>query len=347
MDRRLINEPTPTLFLTTPWSLPEAKSFDDEKLQTQLELRLQLRGCGVLNSNTFLEPLPLPGSRKRPASLILSRRHKTARRFEETESLDKQPDPRASDGRGDVITKETQPNQAYSRPSSLLGRPTKMAASPQPPAQEPGGQWQEGNNLSEPTLHHEEEYDGPADGASDLDYESDDSLTSTTTTMDESIKDFFFENGRRYHRFREGLYPFPNDGIEQEREELLHVLIKSLGEGKLHQAPIGSHPQSILDVGTGTGTWVVDSECSPKPSPRTFADNLFHTSVADQYPSASVLGVDLSPIQPRWTPANATFVIDDVEALWPYQRNYFDYVHCRQAALAIRDWPKLCTQSFE
>jgi hypothetical protein len=274
MDRRLINEPTPTLFLTTPWPQPEAKSFGDEKLQPQPELRLQLRGCGASNSNTLLEPLPRSGSRKRPASLILSRRHKTARRFEEPESPDKQLNPRAIIGRGDVITKDTQPDQAHSRPSSLLGRPTKMAASPQPPAQEPGGQWHEGNNLSEPTLHHEEEEDEPR---SDLDYESDDSLTSTTTTVDESVKDFFFENGRRYHRFREGIYPFPNDGIEQEREELLHVLIKSLGEGKLHQAPIGSRPQSILDVGTGTGTWVVDSEClQHKLEPRTFADDTHH-----------------------------------------------------------------------
>lgn len=346
MDRRLINEPTPTLFLPTPWLLPEAKSFDDEKLQLLPELRLQLRGCGALYSNTLRETSSLSGSRKRPASLTLSRRHKTTRRLEETELPDLQLDPRATDGRGDVITKDTQRNQALSRPSSVLSRPTKMAASPQPPAQEPGGQWQESIDLSEPTLHHEEEEDGPR---SDLDYESDDSLTSTTTTVDETVKDFFFENGRRYHRFREGIYPFPNDGIEQEREELLHVLIKSLGEGKLHQAPIGSHPQSILDVGTGTGTWVVDSEClQHRLIPRMFADGLSHSSsVADQYPSASVLGVDLSPIQPRWTPANATFVIDDVEALWPYQRNHFDYVHCRQAALAIRDWRKLCTQSFE
>jgi hypothetical protein len=34
-----------------------------------------------------------------------------------------------------------------------------------------------------------------------------------------------FENGRRYHRFREGAYNFPNDESEQEREDMKHAMM--------------------------------------------------------------------------------------------------------------------------
>ena len=69
-----------------------------------------------------------------------------------------------------------------------------------------------------------------------------------------------YENGRRYHRFREGTYNFPNDDVEQEREDMKHAMVKLLCSQKLHFAPIGDYPQEVLDVGTGTGIWAIESE---------------------------------------------------------------------------------------
>jgi methylase of polypeptide subunit release factors len=43
-------------------------------------------------------------------------------------------------------------------------------------------------------------------------------------------------------------------------------------------------PHKILDVGTGTGIWAIDA--------------------GDLFPSAEVIGVDLSPIQPNWMPVS-------------------------------------------
>jgi hypothetical protein len=72
-----------------------------------------------------------------------------------------------------------------------------------------------------------------------------------------------------------------------------HAMIVNLCGGKLHFAPIGEHPQNIIDLGTGTGIWCMD--------------------MGDEYPSAQVLGIDLSPIQPVWVPPNVKFMVDDAE----------------------------------
>jgi SAM-dependent methyltransferase len=60
--------------------------------------------------------------------------------------------------------------------------------------------------------------------------------------------------------------------------------------------------------------------------------------MADQYPSASVIGNDLSPIQPGFVPPNCTFEIDDVTLEWTYQDDFFDYIHIREMFGSIPDW---------
>lgn len=45
----------------------------------------------------------------------------------------------------------------------------------------------------------------------------------------------------------------PNDDTEQSREDMKHAMLLELTDGKLFYAPIGDHPQQILDIGTGTG----------------------------------------------------------------------------------------------
>jgi hypothetical protein len=87
----------------------------------------------------------------------------------------------------------------------------------------------------------------------------DGNLSEGSMSIEESVRDYAFENGRRYHRFREGRYVFPNDELEQLREDMKHAMIVNLCGGKLHFAPIGEHPQNIIDLGTGTGIWCIDS----------------------------------------------------------------------------------------
>lgn len=69
--------------------------------------------------------------------------------------------------------------------------------------------------------------------------------------------------------------------------------------------------------------------------------------VGDQYPSAHIVGIDLSPIQPDWLPPNVRFIVDDAESPWLYPRNHFDYVHSRHTVMAIKDWVRLFRRAFE
>ncbi|KAK3321269.1 S-adenosyl-L-methionine-dependent methyltransferase [Cercophora scortea] len=149
--------------------------------------------------------------------------------------------------------------------------------------------------------------------------------SSATTSISSSVRDFTFENNRRYHKYKEGRYHFPNDEPEQEREDMRHAMVLHLCGGKLHLAPL-DNPQNILDIGTGTGIWAID--------------------MGDEYPSAEVVGIDLSPIQPSWVPPNVRFVVDDGEARWLEAPNSQDYVHYRNMAPAIKDWSKMIRQTF-
>jgi hypothetical protein len=51
---------------------------------------------------------------------------------------------------------------------------------------------------------------------SDAGYSSD-SGSVRSFSISSSVRDYVFEHGRRYNRFRGGRYNFPNDDLEQER----------------------------------------------------------------------------------------------------------------------------------
>ncbi|TEA10617.1 Secondary metabolism regulator LAE1 [Colletotrichum sidae] len=167
----------------------------------------------------------------------------------------------------------------------------------------------------------------PDDANTSNGYESArDDASSIATSLASSIRDYNFENRRRYHKYNEGQYNFPNDEPEQERENMKHHMIVALCDNELHNAPIKG-PRKVVDIGTGTGIWAIE--------------------MGEKYPEAEIDGLDLSPIQPPFVPPNVSFLVDDVEAEWLYPENSIDYVHLRHMAPSIKDWPKLLCQAYK
>lgn len=70
------------------------------------------------------------------------------------------------------------------------------------------------------------------------------------------------------------------------------------------------------------------------------------SDMADQFPEAEVVGVDLSPTQPTWIPQSCRFDIDDASQEWTFKDNTFDYIHIRFMAGCFKDWVKLYRECY-
>ncbi|KAK2745618.1 hypothetical protein FQN55_006108 [Onygenales sp. PD_40] len=173
-----------------------------------------------------------------------------------------------------------------------------------------------------------------------------------------AVFNYRFENGRRYHGYKDGAYFLPNDKREQDRLDLQHSIYRGVLNGHLYLAPIGANPKRVLDLGTGTGNWAAE--------------------FAEQHPKSQVLGTDLSPIQRLWVPPNCSFEIDDFEEEWSYAttlspspspspsstttssppppptpsktiprptRQTFTYIHARSLTGSISSYPRFLRQA--
>jgi trans-aconitate methyltransferase len=73
---------------------------------------------------------------------------------------------------------------------------------------------------------------------------------------------------------------------------------------------------------------------------------IYFRDVADEFPAARVIGVDLSPIQPTLVPPNCEFEIDNVTLPWTYDSEQFDLIYIREMFGSVPDWDMFFRQCW-
>ena len=147
----------------------------------------------------------------------------------------------------------------------------------------------------------------------------------------ESGSRFNWQQDRKY--LADAPYLLPKDLQEGSRLDFQHYVIRYALHGN-YAAPL-DHPQSILDVGTGTGRWARE--------------------MAQFFPQANVIGVDV--VQPtvdeqsdrtgyELRPENYSYVTGSVLDGLPFGDRTFEYVHQRLLFLAIPAdrWPAVARE---
>ncbi|KAK7221290.1 hypothetical protein V2G26_009293 [Clonostachys chloroleuca] len=150
----------------------------------------------------------------------------------------------------------------------------------------------------------------------------DDALTSES--VHSSVYNYHMENGRRYHALSKGKYVLPNDEEEKQRLDIQNHQFSITFDGRSCFSPGANSARRVLDVGTGTGVWAID--------------------FADEHPHATVIGVDLSPIQPEFVPVNCRFEVDDIENDWTWTEP-FDFIFSRMMVGSFSNWDNFMNEA--
>ncbi|KAG8877762.1 hypothetical protein FRB97_003134 [Tulasnella sp. 331] len=219
----------------------------------------------------------------------------------------------------DMIRQPNPTNAAAT--ASKMARPAEYgSALPQrPPLDGMRSYSQSTSGSSSPSLSDSDPRSGsPASSMSSM---------SSTSTINSDRADAFFRTvcGRELNTMNTA-YVLPADDAEIKRLEQEHRLLKfvlnSNYVGNIGEVLASSKASDkrIIDCGTGSGLWCIE--------------------VAEEFPKAVVIGVDLAPIQPREVPPNCSFELFDLDGQQlPYPDCYFDVIHVRSVYTGIRNYP--------
>ncbi|RBA16074.1 hypothetical protein FPRO05_11924 [Fusarium proliferatum] len=149
-----------------------------------------------------------------------------------------------------------------------------------------------------------------AEELGDTDSALGDDNAESTASITSSILEYRNINGRTYHHdIGNAQYWGTNDEKQKESMDINHHVLTLVLDGALYLAPLAKDINSVVDIGTGTGT-------------------------------------DISPIQPGWIPPNLRFDIEDCTQEWTFAPNSQDYIHFRWLVGSIVDWEQLFKEAY-
>ncbi|KAG9019382.1 hypothetical protein FRB90_003189 [Tulasnella sp. 427] len=130
-------------------------------------------------------------------------------------------------------------------------------------------------------------------------------------------------------------YMLPADPAEHCRLDLQHEMLKKrIGLFLQHDtverilAPRQIEIPAVLDVGSGSGAWTVNT--------------------ARRFPHTDVVGIDLAPANlTRQPPPNCTFECDDVNLGLDHYHGCFDVINARGIASGIANYPSFLKDSIQ
>ncbi|CAG8514509.1 13324_t:CDS:2 [Acaulospora morrowiae] len=135
-------------------------------------------------------------------------------------------------------------------------------------------------------------------------------MGNSKSSIKKKPQDFRYINGRRYHNEETASYLLSSDIEEIDRQQLQHYCFKHIFKCNM-SAPVENmliEGSRVLDVGCGTGIWVLE--------------------LSSKYENSEFFGVDMSPVFPsQIKPFNSNFIKANVLDGLPFPSNEFDYVH--------------------
>ncbi|EIW56376.1 S-adenosyl-L-methionine-dependent methyltransferase [Trametes versicolor FP-101664 SS1] len=172
----------------------------------------------------------------------------------------------------------------------------------------------------------------PSNDLSDDDGTNSDTSDDVVEVAPNEIPGYFQERGGRLFHSHGGCpYPLPVDAEEQQRLNGLSALVRrligdsSVGPVRDLLALAPGEQRRVVDLGTGTGQWVLD--------------------MAREFPHVRIYGVDIVPIATRYPPPNVTFEMHDIMTPLRYAAGSIDMVHARSITMAVRDYRALIQEA--